>query len=493
MLWRLQRAYFDGRGVRAWNESVVPHYITSNPWIAESYANTVLGWLRDIAPFVDRTAPVPILELGCGNGRFGWHFVRALLRLFDSGALPGVRVRYVYTDFTDANLDVLRSHPSLQPYIDAGVVAFARFDAESSGELPEANGNPVAVIANYVFDGIPMDLFRAENGRLVELLPRIEAPANTAPDEEDLLAKISVTFRRGRAVRRRYADPSWNAILDAYRAIDGASVVFPTAALTLLRNLRERSGGRLLLLSGDKGFTGLPAPDTTDQAYIALHGSVSFAVNYHALGAWTTAHGGVFLHTTNDRSPLPVVACLFDRGDTAFAETRLAFAQHIERRGPADFFAVKRGVEQQYGAFAFDDLVAYLRFTGWDPVVFLGAFRTLLRYAENGDSVTRETLRDVARNVGAEYFPLLERDDLYFHLGMVMMSARDGAEALAWFQRSLDLRGPDAATLTHMALCHGLVAQWREARACLRNALALEPDHEEARELLAKLTRRRRN
>jgi tetratricopeptide (TPR) repeat protein len=493
LLWQLQRAYFDSRGVRAWNEAVVPHYITSNPWVAESYAAVVLGWLRDAAPFIDRTAPVPIVELGCGNGRFGYHFVRALLRLLDSGVLPGVRVRYVYTDFTEYNLDVLRSHPSLQPYVDAGVIAFARFDAESSRELPEAAGNPVAVIANYVLDGIPMDIFRAQNGRVVELLTRISAPADASPDEAARLKNISVTFRRGRAVRRRYADPTWNAILDSYRAIDGATIVFPCAALTLLRNLHELANGRLLLLSGDKGFTGLPEPDTMDEVHIALHGSVSLPVNYHALGAWTTARGGVFLRTTESSSPLPVVACLFDPENSAFAETRLAFAQHIERRGPADFFSVKRGVEQQYDTFAFDDLVAYLRFTGWDHAVFLGAFQALLRHAEDGSPATRRALREIARNVGGEAFPLREPDDLHFRLGTLMMAARDGEEALSWFARSLELRGPDPTTFLNMALCHGLLAQWREARSCARQALALAPELESAKELLAKLTRRPRH
>ena len=45
-LWRLQRNFFDRAGVEAWTAGIVPHYITSNPWIADAYAQVVLGWLR---------------------------------------------------------------------------------------------------------------------------------------------------------------------------------------------------------------------------------------------------------------------------------------------------------------------------------------------------------------------------------------------------------------------------------------------------------------
>jgi hypothetical protein len=71
LLWWLQRNFFKQRGPQAWAKGVVPYYITSNAWIADSYAKVVLGWLRDCAGTLDPDHPVTLLELGCGSGRFG--------------------------------------------------------------------------------------------------------------------------------------------------------------------------------------------------------------------------------------------------------------------------------------------------------------------------------------------------------------------------------------------------------------------------------------
>ena len=90
LLWRLQKSFFDSQGVQAWTTGIVPHYITSNGWIADAYAKVVLGWLRDCAGTVrepgsfaplDLRHPVYIVELGCGSGRFGFHFFNRLLDL----------------------------------------------------------------------------------------------------------------------------------------------------------------------------------------------------------------------------------------------------------------------------------------------------------------------------------------------------------------------------------------------------------------------------
>ena len=47
LLWRLQKNFFESQGLQAWTTGIVPHYITSNGWIADAYAKVVLGWLRD--------------------------------------------------------------------------------------------------------------------------------------------------------------------------------------------------------------------------------------------------------------------------------------------------------------------------------------------------------------------------------------------------------------------------------------------------------------
>ena len=69
LLWTIQRTYFERQGIEAWNRGAVPHYITSNPFIAAAYARFAAAWLRDWLaeshdasgypwPAVDRRRPV---------------------------------------------------------------------------------------------------------------------------------------------------------------------------------------------------------------------------------------------------------------------------------------------------------------------------------------------------------------------------------------------------------------------------------------------------
>src|SRR4051812_33397502 len=80
MLWKLQRGFFEQRGEEAWSQAIVPHYITSNPFIGAAYAGIVAAFLRDChdaagAPGfgpLDPSQPVNIVELGAGPGRFAF-------------------------------------------------------------------------------------------------------------------------------------------------------------------------------------------------------------------------------------------------------------------------------------------------------------------------------------------------------------------------------------------------------------------------------------
>jgi hypothetical protein len=214
LLWRLQKNFFDAQGVQAWTTGIVPHYITSNGWIADAYAKVVLGWLRDCAGTVrepdsfaplDLRHPVYIVELGCGSGRFGFQFFNRLLDLLNRSSLSHVPVRYVLTDFTEKNLEPLRNHPVLQPWIEAGLLDFARFDAAEPDEIrlersgvvlsPQTLRNPLVVIANYVFDGIPQDAFAARGGQLFELLATLTVPDEEEDlDEPTILQRVEVTW-----------------------------------------------------------------------------------------------------------------------------------------------------------------------------------------------------------------------------------------------------------------------------------------------------------
>ena len=223
-LWKHQREFFETLGVDAWLAGGVPHHITSNAFMADAYARIIHAYLRENE--FDPAQPVNIVELGAGHGRLSYQLVRRLLDRLDRFPIEGLRIRYVMTDLARRNVEYWRGHGWLQNYIEAGLLDMAEFDAgrdeeirlEISGETLSAKNcrNPLVAIANYVFDSIPQDSFRIEDGRLFETLIAVARPED-APVEQ-VLAGVKIEYRREPVAGARYGNPLWNELLEGYRA-----------------------------------------------------------------------------------------------------------------------------------------------------------------------------------------------------------------------------------------------------------------------------------
>lgn len=499
LLWRLQRSFFEHRGAQAWTEGVVPHYVTSNPWMADSYAKVVLGWLRDVQPELDPSQPVHVVELGCGSGRFAYHFLVRFFDLLSRSSLSEISVRYVLTDFTEYNLDVLRSHAALQPFVEAGLLDFARYDAGTdeeialshSGEVLAAGtlANPLAVIANYVFDGIQQDCFTVRGGHLYESLVTLTSPhRETDLEDPELLSRLELSWKHRPAQADFYGDLDLDRIVAEYGAsLDETSFVFPSVGLRCLASLERLAGGRMLLLSADKGFSSEASLAGRSEPSLALHGSFSLMVNYHAIGRWFAHRGGVFLPCSHESTTLNVSAALLGEPAGGWVEVLVAFDDAIERRGPDAFFVLKKGVEENYAAFGLERLLAWLRLTGWDHNVFLGCLPVLLERAGEAPETLRHELAVAAQRIWEAYFPLRENIDLAFHLGLLAMVLERWQEALGFFDQSLRLYGDSSATAYNVALCLHQLGENPAALERLHDALSAEPDFAAAEELRREL------
>ena len=134
-LWQQQRAYFEAQGPSAWASGAVPHYVTSNPYLARAFAEVVVGFAADRARVHGPGArQLTIVELGAGAGRLGYHLVRALRGALDAAAAGWAPV-YVLTDLAASTVAWWRAHPWLQPLFAAGLLDIARFDATRDHEL----------------------------------------------------------------------------------------------------------------------------------------------------------------------------------------------------------------------------------------------------------------------------------------------------------------------------------------------------------------------
>src|SRR3954465_15107474 len=57
VIWGLQRDFYAHRGLKAWNEDLVPRYITNNPFIAEIFAGIVAAFVQDCISSAQRSYP----------------------------------------------------------------------------------------------------------------------------------------------------------------------------------------------------------------------------------------------------------------------------------------------------------------------------------------------------------------------------------------------------------------------------------------------------
>lgn len=508
LLWQLQRNYFEQQGIEAWRQGSVPHYITSNPFIAEAYARVVFAFLRDwrnatqtnrLAPALDRRQPVYIIELGAGPGRFGFHFLKQWQLLLDRSDLRDIQIKYILTDFVERNIDYWRDHPSLQPLVEAGLLDFACFDAEQcrpfelicSGETLTAQTirNPLIVVANYFFDAIPQDVFYVHQGQLHEGRVTVTAPQPEVDlSDPELLARLEVVFEHLPVHADIYDDALFNQILHEYsQRLAETTILFPIAALRCIRFLLELSSARLFLLSADKGFHWEEDLLSWGEPVMAIHGGCfSMTLNYHALEQYVLKQGGHCLHTSRHHTSLDVVALLPGAPDD-FSETAQAFEQAIEKFSPHDLFNLLQSIEQKLSNLSLEQMLAWLRLTRWDANLLLNFFPALLEQVAAAPEALKEELHWVIQHVWDNYYDIGEEQYLAFYLGTLLCGMGLYPEALNHLEYSLQHFGPDARTLYNISLCHFALLQLDNALECVKQSLAIDPSCEPAKVLRIKI------
>lgn len=463
VLWRLQRRYFERRGISAWSDGEVPHRVTNSPYLARGYSRMIAAFLRDWQDALDPSQPVYIVELGAGAGRLGFHLVRQL----ELAALPpSVAVRYVMTDFAESTVAAWRAHPQLAGWLDAGRLDLARFDAEHDAAIalersgatlsPGALRNPLVVVANYVFDSLPLDGFSVAGGRLHEWAVRLcSTRPDTDLDDPEVLGRARLAWDR-RAVEAAgyYGDPALDRILDEHRALDDTAFTFPSAALGCLARLSDIAGGRLLVLSADKGDVDEDALRGQTGPNLTLHGSFSIAVNYHAIARFVRLRGGEALLPAE--RPRHIASCAFMLGTPpgGAGETRHAYASELDAVRADHLLALARGAETAAQALSLDGWIAHLAFHVCDPAAVAEALPFLMPLVGRATPDERTALLRVLARCWDSYLHIGEPHDLGLALGRLAAAMSAWPEAIRFFEGSLRWHGLTDVTLAELARCH---------------------------------------
>lgn len=497
-LWQGQKEYYDEKGIDAWTEDV-PFYITSNPFIAHSYAKMVLGFIRDWVVREPNSVQNPfyIMELGTGTGQFSFYLLKNLLDLQKRLGLEKIQLRYVMSDVTKSTFNFWENHPALQPYLESGLLDFAVYDLYQNNHIQlHRSGkvigegqieNPLIVLANYLFDSVATDVFTVDDGQLYEALATVSTDEDNLDNGQPIdWSKIEIEYTKHPINGLVYQDDFDAILMDYKNHLIDTHFQFPIASLRALEKLKSFSRNKLLLITSDKGYTNYEELDCLAYPELDYHGSFSVMVNYHAIGQYMKHCGGASL-IQNYREN--IVTGIFSCGFTFDGMVELPCASHevIHNFSPTDYFLIYEHFIEHYKKCSLEVMASYLNLSAWDPYVFEQVSDYLCELAEEGDPEIVAYLAENMRRIADNFYYFPSSNDVYFDIGIFYQNISRFEEAIGYYEKSKGLFGESDVVSFNIGMClHGLGRQ-AEAIAALEDSMRLNGDSKEAKQWIETL------
>ncbi|WPV01759.1 tetratricopeptide repeat protein [Mucilaginibacter sp. cycad4] len=500
LLWKIHRDYYTNAGIKAWRDGDVPHYITNNSAVAAAYAELIFAFLRDrVRLFPAQKETIYLLELGTGSGRLAYHLLTRLETLCEGAAFEVPPFTYIMSDLSANNIAFWKNHPKLKKFTDKNWLDFAFFDVKCTTELNlQMQGltlkkghlqTPLLVIANYLWDSVPQDLFYI-TGRNVydgETVLSVPEPHDDTSTPTQLMQQIEVTYHSKLTdAATRYAEKELNLLLDHYRQnIKDSWVLFPHIAIGCLERLHRLSAEGFLLISADKGRHQIQDLDDKMPPQIIKHaGGFSLNVNFHAIDTYFTAQGALSLTTRQNHQSISICTLLALKVPEDYAETKSAFRNQVERFGPDDFFRLKRHFVDNCYDMNLMQMESCIRLSCFDTNIFKNLLPCLLYIAEEAKPDEIANFKLLLYEVWNNYYSMGEEGDLAFDIGSVFYQLCCYQDALFFFGHSLEAHPPDTAVLYNIAGCYYVLKNDEQALKFIARTFALDPNHKGAASLI---------
>lgn len=488
LLWQLNRDYYQEIGIEAWSDGLVPHQLTSNSMVGKTYAELILGLLKDLAAQGATKEKVYILELGAGHGRLAFHILKHLEKstaLMDTKLPPFC---YVISDIVDENLLFFKNHPQLQEYYEKGVLDYAYYDAIGGTELKLNYADltiktgdlkqPIVSIANYFFDSIPNDLFHIQEEKTSVCSVALHSKIDPKVMETELLLKsLELSYEQELVKEQYYKSPIINEILNDYKSeLKDTYLFFPEKSMICLNNLKALSTKGMMLLSMDKGYHDLKDIDNKGKPEIITHGSFSLWVNFQALSSYCKKLGGEVFFPTYSTFHLQLGCLLFLEDASKFQNTSAAYQRFVNDFGPDDYNSIKLLTYDNIADLSLMNLIALLRLSAYDSSLFLQILPRLKQVLKEVSHEERGRIAQTIQQVWRFYFDINEPKDLAISLAGIFFDLGYYEQALEYFEHSSDTKGMEADTCYNKILCYYQLRQDVLFEKELAKAKLLFPD-----------------
>lgn len=498
MLWKLQTEFFANQGPEAWIKGIVPQYITTNPYIANQYAKTVFGYLRDYVARedVDKNTVIYIMELAAGVGRFTYTFLKRFLHMIENSSLKDIKFKYIVTDFAERNIEYWQNHSFLSPYFEAGILDCATFDISKDDEIKLRHSgevlskgkmkNPLILFANYTFDSLPQDTFYVNNGEIYEGVITITSPDEKGdPNDKSILAGLDYYYTDKKIDGNSYyEDKNLNDVLMHYKnSLEDTAFYMPIIGLRCISRLRKLFNDDVILISADKGYKNEESMDKNYHPFLSKHGCISMTVNFHAIELYFKELGGKAIHSIYEHENINVSLFMVSNSDNDFIETSMAYNEIIESVGPDDFYIMKKAIMPLSNSLTTKELLTFLRFTVWDSRTLLELYNILIERIENEENFPKDELADAINKVWEYYFPIGEEGDLGYCFGSILGYLGYDNDALKLLESSLEFYGECPETNYEIALCYYNLQQIDKALEYTEKSIGLDSDFEQGKNL----------
>ncbi len=489
LIWQLNRDFYQNTGIDAWSKGMLPHQLTSSSMVGKTYAEIILGFLKDLAAKGQVTDTVYILELGAGHGRLAFHILKHLEHLIALIDIELPSYCYILSDIVEDNLSFFKHHEQLQDYLKQGVLDFAYFDAMGTKEIhlqyadttirSQDLNQPIIALANYFFDSIPNDVFVIKDQNMSVSSIALQSKEN--PEEVDtatLIKSLQLSYQNKAVSKAFYPNTTINDILEEYRfSLSNTHLFFPEKGLQCLSNLVDLSSKGLMVLSMDKGFHDIHDLENREEPDIIKHGSFSLWVNYHALGSFCLKKGGKVLFPSFSTFHAEVGCLLFLADADTYQYTNAAYQRFVNDFGPDDFNTLKKLTYSNILKLKLTEVIAFIRLSAYDSTFFI---KLLPRLKQLSTSITfneRNRIAQTLHQVWHFYFNINEPDNLAFELAGFFYDLGFHEASLQYYQYAVDLSGLKADIYYNQILCYFQLRQDDLFTETLKEAKAAFPNN----------------
>lgn len=484
-IWQQQSDFYRREGASAW-ENKVPFYATSNAFIAHAYADMIMSFMQDWHKKHGSTC-FKILELGAGCGQFSYLCLQALTERPHSDDFSW---QYIMSDLDDGLISFWQQHRAFKAFMDAGQVAFSKgVIGSDTGVLNFFAADcdaPLIVIANYLFDSLPADIYKVGNETLRPVRVTITT-GDTNVDESGAVEdfeKLSVIY-----LPDLTDQPSEDPILNQYRLeLLDSHILYPRASLILLEALLQSVPEGVFLLTTDKAYVHADELDYLDYPEITGHGGCfSLMANYDAIRRFAELNNGsAYLPST--RAGIKTAAFSLGFELNGFMRLPYKLNRYIQEFSAAEYLHLYRNIQKKTDGIGLEAALSFLALSQWDAMVFKHLYNAIYDQLNGADMLSVTYLREHLPIIANHYYKLDNSDDILFQIAVLFHTLKDYTQAITCYRKSLEYFEPNFGLLFNMGVCYYHLNQLDQAKASFEKAQRLDPADAKTREWLSKLT-----